>query len=62
MHVSSTLCWVLIGAGALDLVGWFLRGYGWTNLLFGDNLFTQYGPWALIAVGISLLRHQSQGS
>jgi len=56
--LSPTVCWAMIGAGALDLIGWLLTGYGWTNVLLGDNVLTQYGPWALIVAGGAMLQHQ----
>jgi hypothetical protein len=48
--------WVLIGLGAADLLGWMGTGLGWTNWIFGDNVLTKYGPAALIALGLFMLR------
>lgn len=48
--------WVLIGLGAVDLLGWMGTGLGWTNWIFGDNVLTKYGPAALISLGLVMLR------
>jgi hypothetical protein len=51
------LGWILLILGALDLAQWVWTGfsYGWTNIAFGDNVFTQYGPWFAVATGYLLI-------
>lgn len=49
--------WILLILGVLDLGQWVLTGFGhgWTNRVFGDNIFTQYGPWFAVVTGYLMI-------
>lgn len=50
------IAYLLIIAGLLDIIIWFIDGWGWTNYLMGDNIITRYGWALLISGGFYLLR------
>ena len=51
------IAWILIALGAIDIIGWFFAGSGWTNVM-GDNILTQYAWGIMIGLGIYLLRKE----
>lgn len=53
---NKNVAWTLIGLGILDYALWITTGRGWTNVFFGDNIFTQWGPALMIFFGTWMLR------
>jgi hypothetical protein len=56
---KKMIAWILIALGALDIIVWFIDGWGWTNYLFGDNVFTKYAWGILIFGGFYMLKKEN---
>lgn len=55
---------ILILLGASDLILWLINGFesGWLEYVVGYNVVSMYGAWAMIAIGVWLMKQTKKAA
>lgn len=58
--MKKPLAYILIVLGALDIILWVINGFtvGWLEYVVGSNIISQFGGWAMLAIGVWILKKE----